>query len=82
MPRQKVSEEHKRQVRNSCARKNYPKYKEYREAKLRCECGALVSRAYMSDHKKKNKHIDMMNFLKDNNVCIPVNSVESDTPSP
>ena len=74
MGRPRKSEEEKRQNR----------YKEYREAKIRCECGALVSRAYISDHRKKNKHIEMIEFLKKNNVCIvvPNNEVVSAPPTP
>lgn len=75
MGRPRKSEEEKRENRNTYNRANYHRYKEYREEKIRCECGALVSRAYISDHRKKNKHIEMVNFLKKNNVCIKVEVV-------
>lgn len=87
MGRPRKSEEEKRQNRNAyCRRTNY-KYKEHREEKIRCECGALISRAYISAHRKKDKHIEMINFLKKNNVCIkvevvPNNEVVSAPPTP
>lgn len=61
--RPRKSEEEKRANRNAHARANYHKVKEYRSEVIRCECGALVSRAYISDHKKKAKHIAALEFI-------------------
>lgn len=70
------SEEEKRARRNAYAKKNYYKVKEYREEKIRCECGAMISRAYVADHKKKQKHLDALEFVnslkQEHNVCPPV----------
>jgi len=72
MGRPRKSEEEKKANRNAHARANYHKVKDYRAEKIRCECGAMVSRAYISDHKKKAKHkvaLEFLNSLK-NNQCI------------
>ena len=63
MGRPRKSEEEKRANRNAHARANYHKVKEYRSELIRCECGAMVSRAYISDHKKKAKHKDALEFI-------------------
>ena len=53
--RPRKTEEEKRQNRNAYARENYDKVRAHRVEKIRCECGAMISRAYISDHKKKSK---------------------------
>ena len=62
--RPRKSEEEKKANRNAHARANYHKVRDYRGEKIRCECGAMVSRAYISEHKKKSKHKDALEFLK------------------
>lgn len=63
MGRPRKTEEEKKANRAAYARANYHKVKEHREEKIRCECGAMVSRAYISDHKKKAKHIEALDFI-------------------
>jgi len=63
MARPRKSEEEKRKNKNEYARKNYHKVRAHREEKIRCECGAMVSRAYIADHKKKQKHLDALEFV-------------------
>ena len=63
MARPRKSEEEKRKNKNEYARKNYHKVRARREEKIRCECGAMVSRAYVADHKKKQKHLDALEFV-------------------
>jgi len=78
MARPRKSEEEKRKNKNEYARKNYHKVRAHREEKIRCECGAMVSRAYIADHKKKQKHLDALEFVnslkQQHNVCPPVKS--------
>lgn len=57
------TEEEKKANRAAHARKNYHKVKKYRSEKLECECGAMVCRVYLSDHKKKAKHLDSMKYI-------------------
>jgi len=66
------SEEEKRKAKNKWSVDNYHKVKDRRAEKIRCECGAMVSRAYISDHRKKAKHKDALDFLNSlkNNECI------------
>ena len=63
MGRPKKSEEEKKANRNAHARANYHKVKEYRSEHIRCECGAMVCRAYIASHRKKQKHKDALNFV-------------------
>ena len=63
MNRPSKSEEEKRKNKNEYARKNYHKVRARREEKIRCDCGAMVSRAYVADHKKKQKHLDALEFV-------------------
>ena len=64
MPRVKKTEEEKKATRAAYARKNYPNYKERREEKIQCECGCMISRAYLADHKKKKKHFIALEFIE------------------
>lgn len=70
------SEEEKKARRNAYAKKNYHKVREYREEKIRCPCGAMISRAYVAQHRKKQKHLDALEFVnslkQEHNVCPPV----------
>ena len=63
MGRPKKSEEEKRKNRNARARANYHKVREYRSEHITCECGAMISRAYIASHKKSKKHKDALNFI-------------------
>jgi len=67
------SEEEKRKAKNKWSVDNYHKVKDRRAEKIRCECGAMVSRAYISDHRKKAKHkvaLEFLNSLKKNECII------------
>lgn len=64
MGRPRKTEEEKKANRAAHARANYHKVKAYRAEIIRCECGALVSRAYISDHRKKEKHRAALEFIK------------------
>ena len=70
------SEEEKKARRNAYAKKNYYKVRAYREEKIRCPCGAMISRAYVAQHIKKQKHLDALEFVnslkQEHNVCPPV----------
>ena len=61
-PRKTVEE--KRANRAAYARATYHQYKEKREEKIQCDCGAMVSRAYIADHKKKKKHAVALAFIE------------------
>ena len=56
MGRPKVSEEDKKKRRREYAKANYHKHVEYRKEKILCECGALVTRAGIADHRKRSLH--------------------------
>jgi len=62
--RPKKTEEEKKANRAAYMRENYNNYKERREEKIQCECGAMVCRAYISDHKKKSKHKVALAFIE------------------
>lgn len=72
-PRKSIEE--KRATRNAYAKKNYHKVRAYREEKIRCECGTMISRAYVASHKKKQKHLDALEFVnslkQEHTVCTP-----------
>jgi len=57
------TEEERRKAKNQWSVDNYHKVKDRRAEKIRCECGAMVSRAYISDHKKKAKHKEALDFI-------------------
>ena len=40
--------------------KNREKFLEYSKQKLTCECGIIITRQSVSDHKKSKKHIELM----------------------
>ena len=63
MGRPRKIEEEKKANRNTHARANYHKVRDYRCVKIRCECGAMVSRAYIAEHKSKAKHKDALEFI-------------------
>lgn len=71
-PRIYQTEEEKRKAKNKWSVDNYHKVKDRRAEKIQCECGAMVSRAYISDHKKKAKHKDALEFVNTlkKNECI------------
>ena len=76
MARPKKTEEEKRANRSAYSKKNYYKVRAYREEKIRCPCGAMISRAYVAQHIKKQKHLDALEFVnslkQEHNVCPPV----------
>ena len=76
MARPRKSEEEKRKNRSAYSKKNYYKVRAYREEKIRCPCGAMISRAYVAQHRKKQKHLDALEFVnslkQEHNVCQPV----------
>jgi len=76
MGRPRKTEEEKRANRSAYSKKNYHKVRARREEKIRCECGAMVSRAYIADHRKKQKHLHALEFVnslkQEHNVCQPV----------
>jgi hypothetical protein len=41
---------------------NKDKINERKQMKITCECGCIVSRGHMSEHKKRNKHKLLMDF--------------------
>lgn len=57
------TEEEKKANRAAYMRDNYHNYKERREEKIQCACGAMISRAYIADHKKKKKHFIALEFV-------------------
>ena len=62
--RPKKTEEEKKANRAAYMRENYNNYKERREEKIQCECGCMISRAYLADHKKKKKHFIALAFIE------------------
>ena len=51
--------EHKKQYREQ----NKEKFSEKGKEKLPCECGCLIKRNNMREHKKTKKHIDLMDTI-------------------
>ena len=53
-----------------------PRKSEEEKRKNRCPCGAMISRAYVAQHRKKQKHLDALEFVnslkQEHNVCPPV----------
>ena len=56
--------------KNPEARKQYmtiynasDKYKEYRKTKITCSCGLEITNHQISEHKKTQKHIKLLNAL-------------------
>ena len=39
------------------------KYKEYRATRITCSCGLEVTHHQMSEHKKTNRHLNLVNKL-------------------
>ena len=54
------NEEHKALAKTRC---QSDKYKEYRKTKITCSCGLEITNHQMSEHKKTQKHIKLLNAL-------------------
>tara|TARA_R100001230_G_scaffold11761_1_gene4857 strand:+ start:108 stop:404 length:297 start_codon:yes stop_codon:yes gene_type:complete len=50
--------EYNKQYQQANWKENYQTIKEYRNEKITCECGAIVSRHNMSCHRKTQKHLN------------------------
>lgn len=46
-------------------KKYYADNKEYLIEKIKCDCGCMVGRNFMSAHKKNKKHIQIMKILNE-----------------
>ena len=59
----KNNKEEKKNTYNKNQREWYEKNKEEINKKITCECGALVNRRYLLEHKKTMKHIKKMQCI-------------------